>query len=71
MTEREIEELQRDRDSWREVALALADLHNKVGKVLIDQKQIVRLDGRTLADALGKQMMAYSRRNGGSSPITR
>lgn len=67
--QQEVEELRRERDAWRDLAIAQADLMTKVTTAVIDRHQSIIFDTPTLRDALGdytavrKQMLTYSRRN--------
>jgi hypothetical protein len=59
----ELTEVRRERDAWRELALAQADLMKSVTSAVIEHKHVITLDGRTLADSIRKYSLSYQRRN--------
>ena len=59
----ELHETRRERDAWRELALNQADLMRKVTTAVIENKHVITLDGRTLAEAVRKYTLSYQRRN--------
>ena len=57
----ELSEARRDRDAWRDLALSQAELMRRVTTAMLENRHVITLDGRTLAEGLRRQQLSYHR----------